>query len=135
MLHRSIMFCVLLLAIVFLGIGLAEAQRATRRDATDADDDANVANTTIPTTPAATDPPTNIPNAITDGNLTYVKDSGICETTPGVHQVSGYINVSNGTYLVRGFSTEQSCSMLKLSQWFWFFAARANPDTAPLTLW
>ncbi|KAF9449182.1 alpha/beta-hydrolase [Macrolepiota fuliginosa MF-IS2] len=63
-------------------------------------------------------PPTGISNAIHDGSLIYVKDSGICETTPGVHQVSGYINVSKDTYL-----------------WFWFFEARKSPDTAPLTIW
>ncbi|KAF9005082.1 alpha/beta-hydrolase [Cyathus striatus] len=54
----------------------------------------------------------------TDGNLTFVSDSGVCETTPGVHQVSGYISITEDTFM-----------------WFWFFAARNNPDTAPLTLW
>jgi len=43
---------------------------------------------------------TATPIALADGNLTYVKDSGICETTPGVHQVSGYINTSKGIHLV-----------------------------------
>jgi len=43
---------------------------------------------------------TAIPVTLADGNLTYVKDSGICETTPGVHQVSGYINISEDTHLV-----------------------------------
>ena len=43
---------------------------------------------------------TAIPGALVDRNLTYVKDSGICETTPGVHQVSGYINISKDTHLV-----------------------------------
>jgi hypothetical protein len=27
-------------------------------------------------------------------NLTYVVDSGVCETTEGVHQISGYVNVT-----------------------------------------
>lgn len=47
-----------------------------------------------------------------------VEDSGICETTNGVHQASGYVDISEDG-----------------SIWFWFFAARNNPDTAPLALW
>jgi len=43
---------------------------------------------------------TAAPVALADGNLTYVKDSGICETTLGVHQVSGYINISKDIHLV-----------------------------------
>ncbi|KAF9445439.1 alpha/beta-hydrolase [Macrolepiota fuliginosa MF-IS2] len=92
-----------LFVLVLLCVGLVQAQGMTRRQ------DTPGPNGDIPSTSA---------NAIYDGNLTYVKDSGICETTPGVHQVSGYINVSKDTYL-----------------WFWFFEARTNPDTAPLTLW
>ncbi|PFH46762.1 hypothetical protein AMATHDRAFT_69125 [Amanita thiersii Skay4041] len=57
-------------------------------------------------------------NLVTQGALTYVKDSGICETTPGVHQVSGYVEVSAASRL-----------------WFWFFEARKNPEDAPLTIW
>ncbi|KAL4071737.1 Alpha/Beta hydrolase protein [Scleroderma yunnanense] len=51
-------------------------------------------------------------------NLRYVKDSGICETTPGVTQYSGYIEVGKN-----------------MSMWFWFFEARDSPETAPFTLW
>ncbi|KAJ6491330.1 alpha/beta-hydrolase [Mycena vitilis] len=50
--------------------------------------------------------------------LTYVKNSGICETTEGVGQISGYINLNK-----------------TVSLWFWFFEARDSPETAPLTLW
>ncbi|EPQ50550.1 alpha/beta-hydrolase [Gloeophyllum trabeum ATCC 11539] len=50
--------------------------------------------------------------------LRYVNDSGICETTPGVHQMSGYIEVGTN-----------------MSMWFWFFEARENPESAPFTLW
>jgi hypothetical protein len=39
--------------------------------------------------------------AATSGNLTYVLDSGVCETTEGVHQVSGYINVTPDDQMVR----------------------------------
>jgi len=36
-----------------------------------------------------------------DTNLTYVENSGICETTLGVHQVSGYVNVGPDLNMVR----------------------------------
>ncbi|KIL66054.1 hypothetical protein M378DRAFT_161281 [Amanita muscaria Koide BX008] len=50
--------------------------------------------------------------------LTYVSDSGVCETTPGVHQVSGYVELETN-----------------MNMWFWFFEARNNAGTAPFTLW
>ncbi|KAF8128592.1 Alpha/Beta hydrolase protein [Boletus edulis] len=53
-----------------------------------------------------------------DANLRYVANSGICETTPGVTQYSGYIDVGTN-----------------MSMWFWFFEARNSPETAPFTLW
>ncbi|KAJ7636956.1 Alpha/Beta hydrolase protein [Roridomyces roridus] len=56
--------------------------------------------------------------AVQDSGLTYTKNSGICETTPGVGQISGYINIASNA-----------------SMWFWFFEARNSPNTAPLTLW
>ncbi|CUA72024.1 hypothetical protein RSOLAG22IIIB_04885 [Rhizoctonia solani] len=54
----------------------------------------------------------------TPGRLRYVENSGICETTPGVYQASGYADLTSAQ-----------------SMWFWFFAARNNPDTAPLSIW
>ncbi|KAF7770895.1 hypothetical protein Agabi119p4_6869 [Agaricus bisporus var. burnettii] len=55
----------------------------------------------------------------TPGRLrSLVENSGICETTSGVYQASGYGDISYDGSL-----------------WFWFFAARKNPDTAPLVLW
>jgi hypothetical protein len=36
--------------------------------------------------------------------LRYVKDSGICETTPGVHQVSGYVDIGKNMSVVRAIS-------------------------------
>jgi hypothetical protein len=33
--------------------------------------------------------------------LRYVKDSGICETMPGVHQVSGYVDIGKNMSVVR----------------------------------
>ncbi|KAF8627081.1 hypothetical protein AX15_004559 [Amanita polypyramis BW_CC] len=50
--------------------------------------------------------------------LRYVSDSGVCETTPGVHQMSGYIDIAQNQ-----------------SIWFWFFEARKDPETAPFALW
>jgi len=52
------------------------------------------------------------------GGLRVVENSGICETTPGVYQASGYADLTSTNSL-----------------WFWYFAARNNPDTAPLALW
>ncbi|KAJ7436142.1 alpha/beta-hydrolase [Mycena galericulata] len=50
--------------------------------------------------------------------LRYVNNSGICETTPGVHTMSGYVDISSTVHT-----------------WFWFFAARNAAETAPFTLW
>ncbi|KAI0757297.1 serine carboxypeptidase [Daedaleopsis nitida] len=54
----------------------------------------------------------------TPGSLRVVENSGVCETTPGVYQASGYGDLAANRSL-----------------WFWFFAARENPDSAPLTIW
>ncbi|KAF7972815.1 hypothetical protein HWV62_17010 [Athelia sp. TMB] len=56
-------------------------------------------------------------SAVADVGLRYVNNSGICETTPGVHTMSGYVDISS-----------------TMHTWFWFFAARNAPDTAPFTL-
>ena len=37
--------------------------------------------------------------APTDAKLDYVSDSGVCETTPGVHQHSGYVTVGKGMHM------------------------------------
>ncbi|RPD78050.1 serine carboxypeptidase [Lentinus tigrinus ALCF2SS1-7] len=58
-------------------------------------------------------------SALTPGKLRgVVENSGVCETTSGVYQASGYGDISTDG-----------------SVWFWFFEARNNPDTAPLTVW
>jgi len=54
----------------------------------------------------------------TPGKLRVVENSGVCETTPGVYQASGYGDLAANK-----------------SIWFWFFAARKNPDNAPLITW
>ncbi|KJA22564.1 hypothetical protein HYPSUDRAFT_67027 [Hypholoma sublateritium FD-334 SS-4] len=53
-----------------------------------------------------------------DISLRFVADSGVCETTPGVHQMSGYIDVGTN-----------------MSMWFWFFESREAPEISPFTLW
>ena len=50
--------------------------------------------------------------------MEFVTNSGICETTPGVNQYSGYLSVGTN-----------------MNMWFWFFEARNNPSTAPLATW
>lgn len=57
-------------------------------------------------------------NVTTPGKLRVIENSGVCETTSGVFQASGYGDLTD---------TE--------SIWFWFFESRQDPDTAPLTLW
>ena len=54
----------------------------------------------------------------TGAKIEFVNNSGICETTPGVNQYSGYLSVGNN-----------------MNMFFWFFEARNNPSTAPLTAW
>ncbi|KAF8859724.1 carboxypeptidase-like protein S1 [Acephala macrosclerotiorum] len=54
----------------------------------------------------------------TGTTLSFVTNSGICETTPGVNQYSGYLSVGSNE-----------------NMWFWFFEARNNPTTAPLATW
>ncbi|KAI3595070.1 carboxypeptidase s1 [Moniliophthora roreri] len=55
---------------------------------------------------------------LTEGNLTFIANSGICETVDEVRQYSGYVNMGE-----------------KNSMWFWMFEARHSPETAPITLW
>ncbi|KAF7358674.1 Carboxypeptidase [Mycena sanguinolenta] len=58
------------------------------------------------------------PFATTPGALRVTQNSGICETTPGVFQASGYGDLT---------STK--------SIFFWYFASRDGSSTAPLSLW
>ncbi|KAK7994430.1 hypothetical protein PG991_016018 [Apiospora marii] len=54
----------------------------------------------------------------TGSKMSFVKNSGVCETTPGVNQYSGYLEVGKN-----------------MSMWFWFFEARSKPAEAPLVTW
>jgi hypothetical protein len=55
-------------------------------------------------------------HAATESRIEFVADSGICETTPGVKQYSGYLSVGD-----------------KLDMWFWWICL-PFPQTALLTM-
>jgi hypothetical protein len=73
----------------------------------------------------------NVHNAT---GIHYVKNSGICETTPNVTQISGYIDVGKNMSMVRLCEHLHRCELIRM-QWFWFFESRNSPETAPFTLW
>ncbi|KAH8201474.1 hypothetical protein TruAng_004398 [Truncatella angustata] len=54
----------------------------------------------------------------TNSTVSYVKNSGICETTPGVNTYSGYVQTGEN-----------------MNMWFWFFESRNNPQTDPVVAW
>ncbi|KAK4169619.1 putative carboxypeptidase S1 [Cladorrhinum sp. PSN259] len=58
-----------------------------------------------------------VEHARTATKLSFVTNSGICETTAGVNQYSGYLTVN------------------ALNVFFWFFEARHNPASSPLVMW
>ena len=58
------------------------------------------------------------------------------ETTPGVYQASGYGDLAANKSI--WFVLHLGCfsiSFINVTDRFWFFAARNNPDTAPLITW
>jgi carboxypeptidase C (cathepsin A) len=61
---------------------------------------------------------TKFEHRATNSAMTFVTNSGICETTPGVNQYSGYLDVNTGGHM-----------------WWWMFEARHNATTAPLAAW
>ncbi|KAK3312080.1 Alpha/Beta hydrolase protein [Apodospora peruviana] len=63
--------------------------------------------------------------AVPGAYLTY-KQTEICETTPGVKSYAGYVHLPPNT--VPGQDYE-------IHTFFWFFQARRNSQTAPLSLW
>ncbi|KAK1759981.1 serine carboxypeptidase [Echria macrotheca] len=56
------------------------------------------------------------------------KEPHICETTPGVKSYSGYVHLPPG--FLDGESQDYP-----INTFFWFFEARKNPHTAPLSIW
>lgn len=75
-------------------------------------------------------------HAETGASLDFVKNSGICETTPGVNQYSGYLNVGSKAIPSIPLSRAMLIPELEnMSMWFWFFESRDKPAEAPLALW
>ena len=69
-----------------------------------------------------------------DVKLRFIKNSGVCETTPGVLQMSGYIDIGTNMSMV-SFCIFEGHQIIDAAQWFWFFEARHEPESAPFTLW
>lgn len=81
--------------------------------------------------------PAVTPAATTPGKLRVVENSGICETTPGVYQASGYGDITSTEsiwYAHRDLLLHRRHSYIVAFR-FWFFAARQNSATAPLAIW
>jgi hypothetical protein len=59
------------------------------------------------------------------------------ETTPHVHQASGYGDLASNKsiWFVFLFGISLCNSYHRPTNRFWFFAARNNPDEAPLITW
>lgn len=76
-------------------------------------------------------------HAATGAKLEFVNNSGICETTPGVNQYSGYLSV--GTNMNMWYATLalmlNEVRNADETRRFWLFEARENPTTAPLAAW
>lgn len=51
-----------------------------------------------------------------DISLRFVADSGVCESTPGVHQMSGYIDVGTNMSMVCGLSSPSRWAQLPLNR-------------------
>ncbi|KAI1382837.1 serine carboxypeptidase [Hypoxylon trugodes] len=58
------------------------------------------------------------------------KEPGICETTPGVKSYAGYVSLPPGSLADLGEDQEYP-----INTFFWFFEARNNPESAPLSIW
>ena len=67
--------------------------------------------------------------------LAYLDVCAFLETTPGVFQASGYgdLTATESIWFVLCRILHPANHLYSLR--FWFFAARNNPDTAPLALW
>ncbi|KAH8596918.1 Alpha/Beta hydrolase protein [Bisporella sp. PMI_857] len=59
------------------------------------------------------------------------KEPGICETTPGVKSYSGYVHLPPSLLSDIAGETQD----YPINTFFWFFEARKDPETAPLSIW
>ncbi|THH14802.1 hypothetical protein EW146_g5581 [Bondarzewia mesenterica] len=57
-------------------------------------------------------------SAVSDVNLRIVKNSGVCETTPGVGQISGYIDVGTNMSMVRSTPSVSLEDTTRRNSWF-----------------
>lgn len=94
---------------------------------------------TLPREHAYKDTVVGLAGKTTPGKLRIVENSGVCETTPGVYQASGYGDLTSSEsmwYVDRALcASVVHPSLTVRPPRFWFFAARENPDTAPLAIW
>ncbi|CZT21300.1 probable Carboxypeptidase S1 homolog B [Ramularia collo-cygni] len=58
------------------------------------------------------------------------KETGICETTPGVKNYAGYVHLPAGISYDRGEPTDYP-----INTFFWFFESRTDPANAPTSVW
>lgn len=61
-----------------------------------------------PSTPAVAPHEVFVSQIQDDVKLRFVKNSGVCETTPGVQQMSGYIDIGTNMSMVRDQSVLSS---------------------------
>ncbi|KAK3060745.1 hypothetical protein LTS18_007783 [Coniosporium uncinatum] len=65
-----------------------------------------------------------------DGVTISYKEPGLCETTPNVRSYSGYVHLPPGA--LADLNVNQS---YPINTFFWFFEARNDPASAPLSIW
>lgn len=73
----------------------------------------------------------------TGSTIDFVTNSGICETTPGVNQYSGYFSMGSA-YSLNPVNSPYHLWLSytdNISYSWWFFAARRSPKYAPLAAW
>jgi hypothetical protein len=59
----------------------------------------------------------------------------LTETTKGVFQASGYADLTHSEHMWWGDWQQKLYCPLTFTYRFWFFAARKDPDNAPLAIW